>query len=292
MIHRNKPQEAPPALLDQKYDKHRRNCLIEKSEHKVEDFYRTTTIRSLMGIYKNKCAICERKRGTELQVDHYRPKKPRNHQSHAEYNQPGYYWLAYEWVNLLPLCSKCNGKKSNKFPLQGWSEINRISDHDNVNDIDGFDAYSMYFLQEYERPLMLNPEYEENPERHFSFRHNGKIVGRTEEGRETIRICNLNRKDLRRERIEIREKYVRRIRSAFDDFVQSGQDVESVAEFKGELKGIFKSIKYSVDIDEEHSLFCTYLYVYFDGFVASKLPEGISEKASEYFEEFKLRMKG
>jgi hypothetical protein len=32
--------------------------------------------------------------------------------------QPGYYWLAYEWSNLLISCQLCNQEfKKNRFPL-------------------------------------------------------------------------------------------------------------------------------------------------------------------------------
>lgn len=288
MIHRKKPVEAPEALLDTKWDKIKADALSSKYTHDVKGFYRDTTIGPLTNLYKDKCAICERKRGTELQVDHYRPKKPRNNKEDRKYNQPGYYWLAYEWSNLIPLCSKCNNKKSNKFPLKNWDENNRISNHINVHGISGFDSVDLKFLHSHENPLILNPELEKNPERHFRFNPNGEIVGCTEEGEETIQICDLNRKDLRRERIEISQGFVDEIQSAFDDYGKNYKSNKANAKIalKGELNGIFKRLYKGTHIDHSHSLFCTFLYFYFNEFIDSKLPSNLKGQATKYFKEF------
>ena len=96
MIHRKKEfNEPPPDLIHPKWDLLKERLLEEKHEHKVKsECYRDTTIEPLIEIYKNKCAVCERERGTELQVDHYRPKKPRL-RGEMKYRQSGYFWLAF-----------------------------------------------------------------------------------------------------------------------------------------------------------------------------------------------------
>lgn len=288
MVHRFKPKTPPAALMHPKWNSIKSEVLSEKNNHDANTAcYRDTTIGSLMDLYDNKCAICERSRGTELQVDHYRPKKNRNNTSNKEYNQSGYYWLTYEWENLIPLCSKCNQKKSNKFPLKGWNDRNRISDHLNINNIQGFNPTDLNWLQQYERPLMINPEIEIQPARHFIFKSDGEMLGRTEEGEETIKICDLNRKDLRRERIEDRQKYIHDIKSAFDDYSNSILNTESASELKGELKGIFKRIKKNCDEKQEFSLFHIYMYKYFEYYIGSKLPDSIRGIAIKYFNEFK-----
>ncbi len=51
-------------------------------------------------------------------VEHFRPKK--GYQKHGKLGltYPGYYWLAYEWQNLLFSCEVCNRRfKRNRFPL-------------------------------------------------------------------------------------------------------------------------------------------------------------------------------
>ena len=78
--------------------------------------------------YLGKCVYCEGKFGlvTYGDLDHYRPKqqikqgsgkvvqiKIRGH----EIPHPGYFWLAYDYRNLLPTCDRCNRtSKGSRFP--------------------------------------------------------------------------------------------------------------------------------------------------------------------------------
>lgn len=284
MVYREKSSIVPPAdLMASKWDTLKINLLVEMHTHDVNsNCYRDTTLEDLKLLYKNKCAVCERDRGYELQVDHYRPKKTRNNKTGLKYNQPGYYWLAYEWSNLIPLCSKCNGNKSNKFPLSNWDETNRIVSHLNVSNITGFNAYNINWLQSYEKPLIVNPEIETTPAKHFSFQKDCTMIGRTKEGEETINICKLNGNDLRRERLKIRQNYVTGIKSALADFASNNDK----SELKGELKGIFKTMKVNCHEDQPFSLFHVFLYKYFDYFIESKLPPNIRGTALKYFNEF------
>lgn len=283
MVHRFKDITNPPAdLIDSKWDSLRAQLLVEMHNHDVKsECYRDTTLNELCTLYKNKCAICERERGTELQVDHYRPKKKRDNKTNPEYNQPGYYWLAYEWSNLIPLCSYCNLNKSSKFPLSTWDEANRINDHDNVKNIVGFSPYNLTWLQTQEKPLLINPEHDTNPERHFCFRIDGEILGMTNQGKATIDICKLNRKDLKRERLEIRYTYLKEIKSALDDYSKT----LDVVELRGELKGIFKRMKLNAHVDSRHSLYQLYLYKYFDHFIVPKIQVNLQSILSKYFKD-------
>jgi len=283
MVHRQKNFSLPPKeLIDTQWDALKADLLVSTDLHNVKvACYRDTTINALMSLYKDKCAICERSRGTELQVDHYRPKKPRDFQTGVQYNQPGYYWLCYEWSNLIPLCSKCNGNKSNKFPLNTWDETNRVSNN-NVKGLNPFEPYSLDWLQNQELPLMINPEYDKQPERHFTFHSNGNIVGRTDEGSETIKICELNRKDLVRERLKIRQDYVNSIKEALDDF--STHRNKNI--LKGELNAVFKIIKFNCHIDQAHSYYNLFIYKYYSYFIDSKLPANLKGLTTTYFNQF------
>lgn len=284
MVHRDKDFNSPPiGLLDVKWRILKENLLLEKSHHIVNSkCYRDTTIEALSLLYKNKCAICERDRGTELQVDHYRPKKPRNYITDKKYNHTGYYWLAYSWINLIPLCSKCNQNKSNKFPLLDWSNINRVNDHNNIKSQNPFTPYDLNWLQQQERPLIINPEYDKLPERHFSFNRNGKIIGRTPEGYETIIVCKLNRKDLIRERLKIRKDYIEAIKSALNSF----EIHKNRYELKGELISTFKKIKLCCHKDEAHSYYNLWIFKYYHYFIDSKLPDNLKGVSTKYFNEW------
>jgi len=96
MVYRTK-NDAPIEFLHYKWNVLREHCLIEGNLHKANNgLYRDASIEVLDGIYKGNCAYCERKRGFELQIDHYRPRKKRDYGPEPKYHQPGYFWLTYE----------------------------------------------------------------------------------------------------------------------------------------------------------------------------------------------------
>jgi len=147
---------------------------------------------ALSSLYDYKCAFCESKRH-HPDIEHYRPKK--NVTGIA--GHIGYYWLCYEWTNLLPTCSDCNDAKHTSFPIR--NNANRIYGPtfliDHSLNTQHNRAYSFPLVDE--RPVLLHPEYDD-PEVCFSFNSIGEISGIDAEGRgeETKRICGLNRKDL------------------------------------------------------------------------------------------------
>lgn len=131
--------------------------------------------------YQNgKCCFCERQRdaNAEADVEHFRPKL----EVTENLNHPGYWWLAYEWSNLLFSCKKCNsGYKKNHFPLV--DETTRVAKKGN--------DLSM------ERPMLINPSLED-PADFIDYDWDsdpGKVflVGKDPENRgsETFRILGL-----------------------------------------------------------------------------------------------------
>ncbi len=68
----------------------------------------------------NKCCYCESAfSGTSYgDVEHFRPKAAYNPGLNLPLAYPGYFWLAYEWRNLLFSCQICNQQfKKNHFAL-------------------------------------------------------------------------------------------------------------------------------------------------------------------------------
>jgi hypothetical protein len=132
----------------------------------------------LEGLFHKKCAYCEGnyEAGSWMDVEHYRPKD----KVADDVNHPGYYWLAYNYQNLLLACNKCNrgSGKSTFFPIEGIR------------------AYLPGHSLEDEKPLLLNPYNDKNIEEHITFGIKGIITGKTDKGRETIKICNLGREEL------------------------------------------------------------------------------------------------
>ena len=129
-------------------------------------------------------------------VEHYRPKRsPEEDKKH-----PGYYWLAYNIENYVPCCTNCNavrGKRS-RFPVMPGTRR----------------AKGPRALRS-EKPVLLNPFKQKDLDQHIEFigpEHPnrirdgkdrfGQLEGLTYQGKESIRIYNLNRGDL----VRVRER--------------------------------------------------------------------------------------
>jgi hypothetical protein len=155
----------------------------------------------LTNFFYGKCAYCENniEGGFVGDAEHYRPKGAvtemrdgrlvrveRDGQPHR-----GYYWLAYDWRNLIPSCERCNavhGKRT-QFPVVG----NRVFD-----ETVGPDTKTLNSL---EKPLLLHPypddpDDPDDPADHIVFTPDGKVVGRDEKGEKSIEILDLNRDGL------------------------------------------------------------------------------------------------
>lgn len=107
----------------------------------------------LVADQNGKCAYCEQSlNGDYGDVEHYRPKAGYCANNGEKLVKPGYYWLAYDWGNLLLSCTKCNRSyKKNLFPV--LDESTRDVLHREVGK---------------ERPLLINPSVDE-PGEHICF---------------------------------------------------------------------------------------------------------------------------
>jgi len=278
MVHVEKDYTTPPnALTDSKWNDLKKSVLSEKNNHKAKsECYRDTTLDSLVVLYSGKCACCERSFGYELQVDHYRPKKARQYKNKT-YNHSGYYWLTYEWSNLIPLCSSCNQSKSNYFPLKNKSK--RVSSHTHK------DAYNPKQLYSLEQPLLINPEIELYPEKYFKYLPNGKVEGRAEEGKEMVKLYKLNSRTKIRERRIVIEHFRKNIRSAINEYLDSNNK-EKESELKGDLKHTFRDIIEKGRKDNEFSLLHLYIRNYFKIFITDYFPVEWQNKLKVLFKEY------
>jgi hypothetical protein len=166
-----------------------------------EKLYKRESIKKSYFITKSppfygRCAYCESPIvDTQYpQVEHFRPKagiKDENgkvinfkDENGIDTGNPhlGYYWLAYDWRNLLPSCAICNQPKSTLFPVVGQ--------HAQVPNEEAN-----------EKPLLINPisELEEdNPEHHLSVDAETGImyaVDRSPRGAMCIKLFRLNERD-------------------------------------------------------------------------------------------------
>ncbi len=134
-----------------------------------------------------KCCYCE---STLLEtgfgdVEHFRPKAGVRQTVAGPLEQPGYYWLAYDWANLYFSCARCNqAHKRNYFPLVDPSH--RARNHHQATGL--------------EQPQLLDLATED-PCLHLTF---AEEVARplTERGRHCILAYGLNRPELLKRRRE------------------------------------------------------------------------------------------
>ena len=187
----------------------------------------------LFEAFYQKCAYCEvnHSDGYPVQVEHYRPKGAVT-ENREPIDHPGYFWLAYEWWNLVPSCAHCNtnhtdplgeshpGKK-NEFPV-GNTRVNAPSGNPEQwqSELDG------------EVAMLLNP-YFDNPEQHIDFDPTtGAAISKSTRGATTISICDLKRPSLRDKRLSLRGHAVR---GMVMDLLHGDKDIDSVVSPSCEL---------------------------------------------------------
>lgn len=156
--------------------------------------------------FHGKCAYCESPIAATLtgkgDVEHFRPKgrvmdengKPVMVElpNGKKIPHPGYYWLAYDWHNLLPACNKCNRPEKNKTDGKLIGKWDRFP-------VDGFRAYQPGDEVK-EKSLFIHPFFD-NPEEHFTFDEaTGIIGGKTDAGKTCIEMLGLNRESLPEDR--------------------------------------------------------------------------------------------
>ena len=172
------------------------------------DVLRELKVKFLFDLFSGTCAYCESKiprHNSPGSVDHYRPIREVT-EGRDKIDHTGYFWLAYEWDNLLPVCQNCNtshsdytgggrrrhpGKK-NEFPIKG---VRVVAPSGNPS------TWKEDLRREI--PLLLNP-YHDTPEEHINFSDLGVPYPKngSERGKATIDICDLGREALCEKRRE------------------------------------------------------------------------------------------
>jgi hypothetical protein len=151
--------------------------------------YGSKEVRDALWIAQHgKCCFSEAKFLLDYPpVEHFRPKGRVQADDKANYIYPGYYWLAYDWNNLLLSKPVPNTSyKRTLFPLLDESKRNR-NHHD----------------RNAEEPVLIHP-VEEDPRDHIRF--DGAMIYSyrgSERGRKTIELLGLDvRIDLKNDREE------------------------------------------------------------------------------------------
>lgn len=172
-------------------------------------------------VFNNKCAYCEsRITGFPGDTEHFRPKGRVRRvdledetseivkvidEEGEEIPHPGYFWLAYNWQNLLPSCEFCNtaGGKSDVFPVENSHVAVRrltVSEMDDLLDriTQSPETPDIFYLEprdldRYEGRLLLHPYYD-NPEDHIFFDVEGRaaIWNDSAKGKWSYKVYNLD----------------------------------------------------------------------------------------------------
>lgn len=193
MLRLTRPKKRPQILSTQGLQKAQALCDLydQSAPHRngtesfpIADTYRDLSVRkSLERAQHDKCCYCDAK-ATPLEVEHYRPKNAVRQKRDVPEERPGYYWLAYEWQNLMLACVLCNQPrqdpegsptgKGTQFPLADPAKRAR-SHHDSLAQED---------------PLLLDP-YADNPDDHIGYRKYVPypLTSRGEATIEALKLC-------------------------------------------------------------------------------------------------------
>ena len=205
----------------------------------------------LENVFPDKCAYCERTiSGYYGDAEHFRPKGAvKNGQAIPEcqidhpidghilaMQHPGYFWLAYDWRNLLPSCVYCNSGngKNEQFPTANPhvfverltpAQLQAIPQHcqplASIRWPGRFYYHAPEYLNEREKPLILcplNPIPAYDPRKLLRFHLTGKVVPKegSPEAEMTIKVFGLNDKKL----CELRQKAQESFRLKYFDLLR------------------------------------------------------------------------
>jgi uncharacterized protein (TIGR02646 family) len=172
-------------------------------------------VAALRAMFNKKCSYCEFNyaAGGPEDVEHFRPKGGVVIDGKLE--QPGYYWLAAEWTNLLPSCIDCNRKRTKEFTdgttgVSGKANLFPVAIESR--------RWRSHRGKNREEPLLLNP-CDDQPEQHLEFLDDGLVRPALDargkpspKGETSIEVYGLRRQDL----VEQRAKKQKRVRVAIE----------------------------------------------------------------------------
>ncbi len=207
----------------------------------------------LENVFNGKCAYCESKLArSSYHAEHFRPKgrvaikDPATQRSQLaktvdgqgrQIDHPGYFWLAYNWKNLLPSCEGCNTRrgKHDQLPLAAGRShllLKRMTgaERDMLRGVPRASGTwrDHYYLDPddldvLERPLLLHP-YRDEPREHLRFTEFGLVheVNGSEKGMQSIGVYDLIDNKLNEERREQQERAYNQFHAALGFYMRQG----------------------------------------------------------------------
>ncbi len=267
---RNKPQSLKKTSC---FDSLKTVIDISNPQHKnyISDYYygaKSDVPSKLKNLYHDKCAYCENKDEFDIEVEHFRPKNEVKNEIHA-----GYYWLCYEWTNLLPSCHVCNKAnfKGTKFPIENDRKLHPIFDLNREIDFESNKLNSDYLKSE--KPLLLNPEQDGfNPFNYFVISEKGLFIEKQpnntyefRQAKTTIDILGFNKRtklfSYRKKNMRI--LFYKKLKPALKNFFLSGNEND----FRNAVFTELRNIKDNSNPNNEFSFFWLYLYKKFPQYI-------------------------
>lgn len=268
----NKNFRRPPLILNT----NNLSDVIDVTNANHKDQIRQTiygdksVVNKLLAIYHHKCAYCESYE-PEPEVEHYRPKKRVTGEVHH-----GYYWLCYEWSNLLPACHDCNKQRSkgNHFPVEGSRMISPVFNGAVIDLAENL--LTSRSLDTNEVPLLLNPEYPGfSPFFFFKINSNGEFEPlqgfgtlNYRKAETTIKTMRLNRDKLL---LGVRKRAIRRFMMRLKIIVYKYlNSANTEADYEDEFLQLLKEINQNSNPNihtNEYSFFWAYFLKNFKYFI-------------------------
>ena len=190
---------------------------------------------ALERLCEHKCAYCEAPApaSSSWDVEHYRPKGRVSERP----DHPGYYWLAYEWDNLLLSCQLCNQRRRDR---PTWDQVEPGTTSGKADRFPLADEATRAMDPSAdlaaEARLLLDPT-RDDPEEHVTFDLAGRALPLegSAMGAASIEVYHLNRRRLR----SWRQAQIRLALEMIDRLTQGGsltlpEAVELVTEMLGD----------------------------------------------------------
>lgn len=262
MISVRKDYDHPPAIL-RSADTHAAVLQLLRLERalgvpRLDILMHQELLEALLDVYHGKCAITERKislSDSTVFITHYRPLQP-------------YYWLCFEWSNLMPVSDDTTLFRHTHFPLR--REGNRVKQPD--EDRKTWRADSDVLRSE--NPLLLHPEIDRTEDFiYFDRQGLAQAVDQNQRGVASIESYTLNYGQVvieRKRKIQhFQEWMAQQVKQYKKVYVETTPGESGMTEFFVEP---FEALVKAARPEEEFSLLGQNMLHNFDYFFAQTLP--------------------
>lgn len=292
MTYREKPSPGPQILTSNVFETElMRTMFSDKSFYKSEHYGHDNVRDALNAIYHGKCAYCETKIEpvATAPIDHYRPVNTYEGQypNGQRQDHEGYYWLGYEWTNLVLSCPACNGTKSSKFHLRNPAA--RVTHApDLIVNLPNYPEHSVNSVSLLiEDPLLINPE-RVDPDEHLTVNYYGLLepINNSPYGQATIEICDLNWDPLYACRLKVMADIIDKINTELYERYRRDDLASTEGQFKYRLFRVFGEILQRTMKTEQYNMVGRCMIEKFEDLILPDIEDLYQRKVMRYFIEF------